>query len=279
MFQDNEHFKLLNQHIEAGHAMKGLTFTIYDDNMRDTAIALFRLLQNIEEQNIKIIKEWAYKNINKDIIEYALRLASLHRNDDAISDLNAPFVTKPNYFVNSETILKALKIKANNGTIDAQEREIYQVFMDGDLISINTNFSGWNHLSEDCIDKLDYFRQDIGLNSYYYGIHLLYPFWMSNDELSSIDSNYAEEYYYYHRNLLARYEMEKEHLKQRNISTDSKCYDDFIPYLTYENGLLFSTRSSIRAEWNDEYTRIKSIDIAIRECITRGVIFFVSIKW
>ncbi|XP_034834338.1 arylphorin subunit alpha-like [Maniola hyperantus] len=270
--KDDEHFKILNQHIEAGHTMKGLTFTIYYDNMREAAIALFRLLQNIEANKINVVKE-AYKHINKDILEYALRLASIYRGDDAINELEPPFVTKPNFFVNSETIHKALNLRINNGKIDPQEEQVYQIFREEDMLIINTNYSGWNHWNEDCRDNLDYFRQDIGLNSYYYGVHLQYPFWMSNDELSALDPKYAEEYYYIHKYLVARYNMEKEHLRQRNISTESKCYDDFIPYLTYENGLPFATRSSVRMEWNEEYARIKSIDLAIKECITRGVIF------
>ncbi|CAH2239993.1 arylphorin subunit alpha-like [Pararge aegeria] len=271
--KDNEHYYILSQHIEAGHTMKGLTFTIYDDNMREAAIALFRILQNVDENKINIIKEWAYERINKDILEYALRLGSLHRGDDAIDALAPPFVTKPNFFVNSETIQKALYLKVNNGKIDPQEEQIYQIFREQDLVIINANYSGWNQWNEDCKDNLDYFRQDIGLNSYYYGVHLLYPFWMSNNELSAIDPKYAEKYYYIHRYLIARYSLEKEHLKQKNISTDSNCYDDFIPYLSYDNGLPFSRRSSVRVEFNEEYTRIKTIDIAIKECIARDVMF------
>ncbi|XP_023936945.1 arylphorin subunit alpha-like [Bicyclus anynana] len=271
--KDNEHYKILSQHFAAGHTLKGLTFTIYDDNMREAAVALFRILQNIDESKITIIREWARKHINKDILEYALRLTSLHRRDDAVKELEPPFVTKPNLFLNSETIHKALMLKIHNGNIDPQEEEIYQIFKEQDLVIINTNYSGWNQQNLNCIDYLDYFRQDIGLNSYYYGMHLLYPFWMSNNELSAIDSRYAEHYYYIHRHLMARYKMEKQHLFKKSIIPDSKCYDDFIPNLSYENGLPFPSRSSVQAGLNEEQTRMKSIDIAIKECITRGVIF------
>ncbi|XP_047535737.1 arylphorin subunit alpha-like isoform X1 [Vanessa atalanta] len=271
-FQDNEYYKILNEHVEAGHTMKGLTFNIYDDNMREATIALFRLLQFAQDDKIESIKEWASANINNDMLDYALILTSLFRVD-ALKGHEPPFITKPNYFVNSETIKKAFKLKLNNGKFNPQEAQVQQFYRTNDVISINTNYSSWNLWNKECRDNLDYFREDIGLNSYYYGVHFLYPFWMNSEELTGTDPKYAEKYYYIHQQLMARYNLEKEHLKYLNVSDTTKCYDDYMPYLTYDNGLPFPSRSNIRREWSDDYARIKSVDIAIKECITRGVIF------
>lgn len=255
--------------------MKGLTFSIYNDNMREATIALFRLLQFSDDDKVNAIKEWASHNINSDVVDYAFRLVSLFR-DNLSKDQVPPFMSKPNYFVNTEAITKALKLKINNGKFDVHEAQIQQFYRTDDKITINANYSGWHLWNDECKDHLDYFREDIGVNSYYYGMHLLYPFWMNKDELTGIDPKYAEQYYFIHQQLMARYNLEKEHLKHFNKSADTNCYDDFVPYLTYDNGLPFASRSSVRGEWNEEYARIKSIDIAIKECITRGVIFMVS---
>ncbi|CAH0720332.1 unnamed protein product, partial [Brenthis ino] len=270
--KDNEYYQILHQHLEDGHIMKGLTFSIYDDNMREATIALFRLLQYSDDDKVNAIKEWASHNINSDVVDYAFRLVSLFR-DNLSQGQVPPFMSKPNYFVNAEAITKALKLKINNGKFDVQEAQIQQFYRTDDKITINANYSGWHRWNDECKDHLDYFREDIGVNSYYYGMHLLYPFWMNKDELTGIDPKYADQYYFIHQQLMARYNLEKEHLKHFNKSADTNCYDDFIPYLTYDNGLPFSSRSSVHREWNEEYARIKSIDIAIKECITRGVIF------
>ncbi|OWR43053.1 arylphorin subunit alpha [Danaus plexippus plexippus] len=270
--KDNEHYEILKKHILAGSIKNGLTFNIYDDNMREASIALFRLLQYSEKEQISKIKEWALENINHDIIDYAWRLVSLYRTD-VMKEQEPPYVSKPNYFINSEAIYKALKLKISNGKFDSQTASVQQFYRSDDVITINANYSGWNLLNEDCNDKLDYFREDIGLNSYYYGVHLQYPFWMNNDELTGIDPKYAEQYYYIHKQLMARYSLEKEHPDYNNSQFESKCYEDFIPYLVHDNGLNFAVRSTIKKENSEEYARLKSVDIAIRECIARGFIY------
>ncbi|CAG9564769.1 unnamed protein product [Danaus chrysippus] len=275
--KDNEHYETLKKHILAGTIKNGLTFNIYDDNMREATIALFRLLQYSEKEQINTIKEWAFENINHDIIDYAGRLVSLYRTD-VIKEQEPPYVSKPNYFINSEVIYKALKLKINNGKFDSQTASVQQFYRTDDVITINANYSGWNLLNEDCNDKLDYFREDIGLNSYYYGVHLQYPFWMNNDELTGIDPKYAEQYYYIHKQLMARYNLEKQHPDYKNSQFESKCYDDYIPYLVHDNGLNFAVRSTIKKENSEEYARLKSVDIAIRECIARGFIYMVLFK-
>ncbi|XP_038222259.1 arylphorin subunit alpha-like [Zerene cesonia] len=271
--QEDENFKILLKHIEDGHAMKGLTFNIYDDNMRETTIALFRIFQTVDKENLYIIRDWARDNINKDMLDYAWRLISLYRIDAYSKENDPPFISKPNYYINSEAIIKAFQLKSKTDKFDSEDAKINQIYKENDNIIINANYSSWNLINDGCDGDVDYFREDIGLNSYYYGVHLKFPFWMSNDELSAVDTRYAEQYYYIHQQLLARYSLEKEHLRVRNMSSDSNCFRDYNPYLLHDNGLPFPTRSSILPQWSDEQARIKAIDIAIRECISRGVIY------
>ncbi|CAK1555808.1 unnamed protein product [Leptosia nina] len=271
--QDDETYKIFMTHFEAGRAIKGLTFNIYDDNMRDATIALFRIFQCVDNEKLWLIRDWARENVNKAMFDYAWRLVSLYRVDAASKENEPPFISKPNYYINSEAIIKAFQFKTENFMTDTQIAKINQIFAGNNLVVINTNYSSWNLISEGCEENLDYFREDIALNSYYYGVHLQYPFWMSNDELSGVDPRYAERDFYIHQQLLARYFLEKQHYRARNVSSESNCFRDYNPYLLHDNGLPFPTRSSVLPQWNEEQARIKSIDIAIRECISRGVIY------
>ncbi|XP_072944979.1 arylphorin subunit alpha-like isoform X2 [Epargyreus clarus] len=266
-------YRRLNKLIEEGHIIKQLTFNIYDDNMRNAAISLFRLLNDYDDNDFMKLREWAIENVNTHMFDYVWRLINLYKNDITIKEQEPPFVTKPNYFINTETIRKALQLKLKDGQFSSLEGKVNQYFKINDNIAINTNYSGWNLPSNGCEEQLDYFREDIALNSYNYGVHFMHPFWMSNDELDVFNGRHAEHYYYIHQQLLARYNLEKQHLKEKNVSMTPNCVSDYNPYLTYDNGLPFPIRSSVLGDWNDNQARIKSIDIAIKECISRGVIF------
>lgn len=246
--------------------------------MREATIALFRVFQYAENDKLFLVRDWARENVNKDMFDYAWRLVSLYRTDASSKENDPPFIVKPNYYINSDAIIKAFQFKNENYMTETQVTKVNQIYSGDDFVVINTNYSSWNLINKGCEENLDYFREDIALNSYYYGVHLQYPFWMSNDELSSVDSRYAERDYFIHQQLLARYQLEKQHYRARNVSTESNCFRDYNPYLLHDNGLFFPTRSSVVPQWNEEQARIKAIDIAIRECISRGIIYMVRVK-
>ncbi|XP_030040374.2 arylphorin subunit alpha-like [Manduca sexta] len=276
---NNEYFKAFNSYIEKGITQKGLTFNIYDDDMREATIALFRFLQNIEHSDYETFVDWAKNNINKDMLNYAIKvnyLYSLKLNRKLITQVPC-YIEKPNFFVNSETIVKALGLRGimNYRGDLPEESTVNQYYQSHGFIVINTNYSGWNLAHNGGDEEINYFREDIALNCYYLGVHLLHPFWMSNEELDVINPRHAEHYYYTHQQLVARYQLEKEHLKQELDSEKCKKNTDksyYNPHLIYDNGLAFPFRPSVQTEWSDEKAKIKSIDIAIRECIARGFI-------
>ncbi|XP_059052759.1 arylphorin subunit alpha-like [Achroia grisella] len=270
--KDNINYQLLMEYINKGFTMKGITFNIYDDNTRKATIALFEMLQDVKKHDIPFVMDWVQSNINEHMYEYVLRLFTLYGNH-VVEKLLPPFIYKPHYFVNSETIAKAYRIKANKGQIDSQEATIYQIYKNkDDIVYINTNYSGWNLQQDTCDLQVNYFREDIALNSYYYGVHLAHPFWMPNDYLDSINPRHAEHYHYKHQQLLARYLLEKEHLTNMNITLYPQCGGDYYPFLSYENGLNFPTRSSVHKISNEYKVALKSIDIALKEFISRRLV-------
>lgn len=279
--------KNLNNWIENGVTKRGLTFNIFNDDMREAAVALFRLFQSLDGENHKNLKKWAEQNINSEMYVYALRLDSLFGTNTPENSILPPFILNPRYFVNSETITKAFTILddiTQHGKIDQMIAEVDQYdseFSSYDrtqqFITIDSNYSGWNLPQNGIEEEINYFREDVGLNSYYLGLHLLHPFWMSNEELDKSFSRHAEHYYYAHQQLMARYLLEKEHLPKKK-PVDGQGESDFVPYLSYKNGLPFPTRSCVKGDWDSEKFVIKSIDIAIKECIARGLIIMVSLN-
>ncbi|XP_060804957.1 arylphorin subunit alpha [Amyelois transitella] len=270
--QENENYVVFNNFIEKGYATKGITFNIYDTNIRETTIALFRVLQDLNSNEIKLVQEWAKQNINEDILDYALKLTALYSNDVQLAEMSPPFITKPNFFINSETLVKALRLKLNYGHIHPQEAEIYQIRkIDDKTFTINTNYSGWDHPNE-CDQDTNYFREDISLNSYYYGLHLLHPFWMSNEELDEMNPRHAEHYLFALKQLLSRYNLEKQHLLQGDKSLNEDCDIDYRPFLMYDNGLAFPNRPSFISSHEISNEKFVTIDIAIKECLSRRII-------
>lgn len=283
-FQDNEKFKNFFNYVEKGVTEKGLIFNVYDDDMRNAAVALFRLLRETRLYNridYDKLRDWARRNVNDDMYDYVCRLTALYSYSYVSEDMFLPpFLFKPNYFINGETIVKALYLKNNYGKISDTVLKNFQVEKITDnIISIDSNYSGWNIPLNGCDGLISYFKDDVALNSYYYGIQLLHPFWMSNEELDETNPNHAEHYYFAHQQLLARYRLEKEHLGVRDPKkTSANCESDYNPYLYYENGLAFPTRSSVLGELDEGLTYIKSVDIAIQECIHRSIVIMVCTK-
>ncbi|XP_028041696.1 hexamerin-1.1-like [Bombyx mandarina] len=272
---NNTYYKNFYKYVKNGITAKGRTFTVYDDDMRKAAIALFRLFQQVEQDDYEKIYDWSVLNINNDILRYAEKLNYLYSyklNRNKIS-LNPCYIEKPNYFINSETIIKAMKLRLvmSNRNVLPPEAAEHQYYQDHGFISINTNYSGWNLVYNGDDQGINYFREDISLNCYYMGVHLLHPFWMSNDELDLLNLRHAEHFFNTHQQLVARYNLEKQHLLHMNHSYPNET--EYDPSLIYDNGLRFPIRYiNYELDWTDERAEAEGVWINIRKCIERGFI-------
>ncbi|XP_022823237.1 arylphorin subunit alpha-like [Spodoptera litura] len=264
----------LTDFIQKSATLKGLTFNIYNEDMKDVANGLFKLLYNAEDFGYDIEKIINLNEFNDDLVTYAKQINLLYRDKKFnVDEYPPPFITKPNHFVNGETIVKALKLAnyINNDIDITDEANVDQYFKTYDILTINSNYSGWNLPENGGEESLNYFREDIGLNSYYYGMHLMHPFWLIHNKLYTANSRSDEHYYYIHQQLASRLYLEKEHLRQENVTKKTE-FGDYHPYLIHENGLPFPTRSGTMGDWNEDRAKIKSIDIAIKECMARRLI-------
>lgn len=276
-FQRSEYFEKFQLLMEKGYTSPALTFNIYDDNIREATITLFRLLQ---EQNTDIspkFNKWLKHHINVDMFQFAKRLFLLYTNRN--TEIIPPFIENPKYFTNAETIIKANRLRSMKGHLGDDDEKVNQIYRKNDLVTINTNYSGWNLMNNGFESELNYFREDIALNSFYYGINLLHPFWMHNEELDNLNIRHTEHFFYVHQQLLARYLLEKVQFKVGNVSQkEEEKYTRYDPFLRYDNGLAFPVRYEYfnLNKLNKAWSQIISSHISLSECISRGLIVMVS---
>lgn len=75
-----------------------------------------------------------------------------------------------------------------------------------DYFVIPANYSGW-YLTRDDVpeQKLSYFTEDVGLNSFYFLMNHNYPSFMSSKTYNLLGSARGEYYFFTHKQLLTRY--------------------------------------------------------------------------
>lgn len=111
---------------------------------------------------------------------------------------------------------------------------------------IHGNYSGW-YIGRDYDTemKLKYFIEDIGLNTFYFYFRQDSPFWLKSDEFDFDKTIRGEEYLYGHKQILARYNLERianglERIE--DFDWNNEFYPGYYPTMTYHNGLPFPQR-------------------------------------
>jgi len=216
-------------------------FSIYNDYHREQAVALFHLFYYAKDfETFYKTLVWARFHVNEGMFIYALTVAVLRRPDTRGIELPAPYEIYPYYFFNTETIQKAQNYKMQ-GFLDMKKVE------DVHTIIIPTNYTDYDYYMTNVENKISYFTEDIGLNTYYYYFHADYPFWMTGSNYDMVRTRRGEQYLFVHQQLLARYYLER-------LSNDIGIIPEFswyepiktgyYPALRYYNGAFFSTRDN-----------------------------------
>lgn len=96
-------------------------------------------------------------------------------------------------------------------------------------------------------EKLSYFTEDIGLNCFYFLLSHDFPFWMNSEEYHLQKEVRGEMYYFIHKQLLARYYLER----LSNDLGEIEAFDwhepigpGYYPTINHPNGLPFPHRDS-----------------------------------
>ena len=111
---------------------------------------------------------------------------------------------------------------------------------------LTANYTGW-YLTHDHDSewKLNYFTEDIGMNSLYFFFNAMYPMWMSSEKYNFIKDVRGELYYYIHKQLLARYYMERlsnDMGELEYIDWEKPIVTGYYPSMVHPTGLPFPQR-------------------------------------
>lgn len=181
---------------------------------------------------------WARQNVNCGLFVDAIYLAILNRRDTEKISVPAPYELLPNYFVRKDFIIKAsslirgVMIDLNNSVRNLGNAYIIDV-------NYTTNFY------DEGDDKLAYFHEDVGLNSFYYLKKL--------KNIASIGTEPSKDgqlLYHTIKQMMARYNLERYSNALPELEgIDWDYLDDlysYDPMLIYSNGKEFSRSSANR---------------------------------
>ncbi|GFR02629.1 hemocyanin F chain [Trichonephila clavata] len=130
--------------------------------------------------------------VNEGLLQYALSVAVVHRDDLVGVKLPAYQEQRPDLFVPAETIFQAIK---------ADKRRI------NDQPIILNAFETTTKLDPE--HQLAYFREDIGINVHHYHWHVVYPVTWQPKAMGKIKDRKGELFYYMHQQMSARYDCER----------------------------------------------------------------------
>ena len=152
-------------------------------------------------------------------------------------------------------------------------------------IVINANYSGWytyhGYLAE---EQLSYFTEDIGLNSLYFYFKHETPFWMNSSQHNLHKDIRGEVYYYGHKQLLARYYMERLSngmSEIENFDWRAPIQTAYYPTIVHPNGLPFPQRptGSYIPTYKYEYVQeVDEIETRLKMAIDSGYVIDKHLK-
>lgn len=208
---------------------------------------------------------WSRQNLNCVLYINAIYMAIQHRSDTEKLSIPAPYELLPNYFITKDAILRGVYI-----SMGQEFEESEDVHVDGDTYTIYANYTSkfYNSTEE---SKLAYFREDVGLNSYYFLRKLNQGARLNSDN----NDRHGEDIYQMMRQLLARYNLERyaNGLPELdNLSWNSAFDETYDPMLIYSNGDEFIHRSApLEFPDNEDVLLLKTIENDIETVVIHMV--------
>lgn len=168
-------------------------FSLFNEKHKSIAgqlITLFMSYENSEE--LMSAAAFAKDRVNPYLFQYALSVATNHREDTRDLDVPSVVQTFPDQFVDP---IVFNRIRQEAAIADESQRQ---------AVVIPVNFTA-NELEEE--QRLAYFREDIGVNSHHWHWHLVYP--GAGPERIVNKDRRGELFFYMHNQLIARYNIER----------------------------------------------------------------------
>lgn len=282
-YTNREYVMEFLDYYKVGMLNKNALFTYYQREHREEMMMLYRLFYTAKDfTTFYKTACWARIHMNSGMFTTAFTTAVIYRNDTKYIRLPAIYEIYPNLFFDSKTIHEAYRIKMTRGHsyrgydfgMKHSEPENVETFY------VSANYTGM------CVSpkyeqehKLFYFMEDVGLNAFYYYFRMAYPFWLSTKDYDMPKSFRGDFYYFYHKQLMARYYLERysnDLGEIEDFSWDKMRLPGFYSGIVYGNGVAMPRR-----DWwnivpyykyrNLEY--LKKLEVRIMEAIDSGYFY------
>ncbi|CAL7941866.1 unnamed protein product [Xylocopa violacea] len=253
---------------------RGYMFTVMDPDVRHQTVVLFRVLYSAKTFDLFYkTAVWARFNVNEYMFVYTLSTAVIQRQDTRYIKIPPMYEVLPHFFFDNEVIQKAYSIAMGDNSSAT-------VVVTGNTIvhRIPANYSGWfvqrHNIPE---NKLSYFTEDVGLNAFYFLINHEFPFFMTGNETSFAQAR-GDYYFFVHRQLLARYYLERlsHNMGEINyVSLNNPIEIGFYPTMHFRNGFSFphrETGSHLTTTDEDSLQTIKDLHTRISTAIDVGYV-------
>ncbi|CAK9799975.1 Allergen Cr-PI [Anthophora quadrimaculata] len=235
----NEFVQLLNH----GMLPRGQLFSVMDPQVQREVVVLFRVLYSaVDFDMFYNTAVWARFHVNEQMYTYALSVAVIQRPDTKYIKLPPLYEVLPHLFFNEDVMQKAYNIAMGDTT------GVKKAAGGVDYYVIPTNYTGWYMTRPDDLEqRLTYFTEDVGMNSFYFLINHHVPPFMRTTTPTLQSQTRGEYYFFTHRQLLARYYLERlsNDLGEVNyVSLDKPIPTGYQPTMHFRNGLPFPQRET-----------------------------------
>ncbi|CAG4955903.1 unnamed protein product [Parnassius apollo] len=250
---------------------RSVPFSVLEYSHRFEAKVLYNVLYSAKDFST-LYKTAVYlrNKVNEGLFVYTLSVVLLHRPDTQGIVVPPIFEVFPSYFHNAEIMTTAQRVN----THDKRMIEHYpSTYVWDDNVVIRWNSTTWPYFYD---DVLNYFTHDVNLNAFYYNLHLLYPSWLGNEATPLVKDRRGELFWFYHKQILARYYMERlsnglGEIPELGLDVVQQGY---VPDITYHNGVQFPVRpnhfSLDQPEFVQAITKIVDYEHRVREAIDKG---------
>ncbi|KAL0830261.1 hypothetical protein ABMA28_002467 [Loxostege sticticalis] len=262
-----------------GMLPRGEVFVHTNEKHLVEAIKVFRLMFFAKDFDVFLRTAcWLRERINGGMFVYALTVAVFHRQDCHGIVLPAPYEIYPYFFVDDHIINKAFMVKMTKAGLDPVIKDYYGIKVtDNNIVVIDWRKGVRHTLTEH--DKVNYFTEDIDLNTYMYYLHMNYPYWMSDDIYNVNKERRGEIQMYATMQLLARLRLERLGHKMCDIKMlmwNEPLKDGYWPKIRMHNGEHMPVRQNHKLLITKDNVKDKilvdDIERIIREGILKGKI-------
>lgn len=257
---------------------QGVPFSILESTHQYEAVTFFHLLYSAKTYDT-FYKTAVYLRplLNEQLFVYVLSTAIYHRHDTQDIVVPPMYNVFPSFYFNNEIMTTAQRVN----THWKQWVEHYpSTYIWEDNVVIRANETLWPYYNKD--SAVEYFTHDPVVAELYSTQHLSYPFWLGQESCPMIKNKRGELIWWWHRQLLARYYMERLSNGLGEIpELDWKVIEEgYASGLSYWNGIAFPSRPDhfhMDSPWMQEKLQeIEEYESRVRSAIDIG--FYVTVS-